>query len=141
MDDATMHLDQGQLRRLRDLDMSILVPGSVPADLREIHVTADRGEGPSYRVVFQASPQRWVALEGACTGLGDVMPGKRSESFRTAEAGVGEIEFYGPDSEERVDFRSWWIQPSPEGPAYALSGKGLDRGEVLHVAASLHWLR
>lgn len=133
----TMHLEEGQLRELRSLGIPILVPGSLPPELTQVHVTV---EDASYRAVFHASPQRWVAVQGASSGLGDVMPGARVERFQSRDAGAGEIEFYAPDSEEPTDFRTSWLQPTFQGPAYSLSGQGLEPAEVLQVATSLRWL-
>ncbi len=141
MSDVTIPLDQTQIQTLRGLEIPILVPGRLPPDLTRVQTTTEReARGPAYRVVFHASPQRWVALQGASGGIGDVMSGDAAEAFETEQMGPGRVEFYDPGSQEPVDFRSHWLQPQTGGAFYSLSGQGLTESEVLEVASSLRWL-
>jgi len=141
MSDVTNPLDQAQVQTLQSLEIPILVPGRLPPDLTQVQTTTEReAQGPVYRVVFHASPQRWVAVQGACGGIGDVMAGDAAEIFETEQMGPGQVEFYDPGSQEPVDFRTHWLQPQKEGAFYSLSGQGLTESEVLEVASSLRWL-
>lgn len=134
-------LNEDRLQPLRDLGIPVLVPGLVPSDLEQVHLEPrQEADGPTYRVVLHATPRRWVAVQGACGGLGDVMPGDRTEDFQTAEVGAGRIEFYAPGSQEPVDFRTHWLRPDAGRACYALSGQGLSDDEARAVAAALRWL-
>ena len=142
MNDEMVKLKEDQLLPLRDLGIPILAPGLLPADLEQVHIDIrEEEDGPTYRVVFHASPQRWVAVQGACGGLGDVMSGDQTEVFEAADVGSGAMEFYDLGSEEPVDFRTHWLQPDAEGASYSLSGQGLMESEALVVASSLRWLQ
>jgi hypothetical protein len=141
MSDVTIPLDPTRLQNLKELEIPILVPGRLPSDLTQIQTNIERGgQGPAFRVVFHASPQRWVAMQGSSGGVGDVMFGDAAEDFETEQAGPGRVEFYDPGSQEPVDFRSHWLQPQDRGTFYSLSGQGLTESEVLEVARSLRWL-
>ncbi len=139
MSDAMNPLNESLLQDLKGLEFPVLVPGLLPPDLTRATLERE-DQDPAFRVVFHASPQRWVALQGACAGIGDVMPGDAAETFESDQIGPGQVEFYDPGSQEPVDFRTHWLQPRADGAFYSLSGQGLTESEVLAVASSLRWL-
>ncbi len=119
--------------------MPVALPGFMPTGFARHSVDADTDEtfGPSYRVRYQHPDGAFVLVEGAAAGLGDVMRGARRDAFDTVDLGPGVLEWYDEDSDEPVEFRSHWLSPSAEPPAYGVAGRGLIRDDALRIAKSL----
>lgn len=131
--------DAARADRLRALPLEVLVPGDLPAgfSVRDVEAEDNPDWGASYRVVLEGNEGATIFVEGTTGGVGDVMRGESRQKFHHPAMGEGVIEFYGPDSEEPVHFRSHWLQAGPEGPSYGLAGRNLDPDQALRAAEHL----
>lgn len=131
-------IPDAHLQKLRALPMGVCLPAHVPSGfaVADVQAEEDPDYGAFYRIVL-VGPTGELFVEGTNGGLGDVMRGESRQRFVNPHLGEGTVEFYEPDSEEGVDFRSHWLQAHPEMPAYGIAGKGVDPAEAVRVAESL----
>lgn len=125
--------------QLRILPMQVFVPADLPEGFLVQSVIAEDSPdwGASYQIVFEGPEGAELTVQGTVSGVGDIFRGQSRQKFQNPWLGQGIMEFYEPDSEEPVDFRSHWLQTGPEAPFHNLSGKGLEPEQALHLAENL----
>lgn len=129
-----------RLEGLRALPMAIAVATALPDGFALLAVESDVDPewGSSYRIRYAGPGEALVMVEGVTGGVGDPLPGRQEWGFLHPDLGSGTLEYYGPDSEEPVDFRSSWLPG--EGAAYAVAGRRLPPEEAVRLAEGLRFL-
>lgn len=124
--------------QLRVLPMQVFVP-DLPEGFAISTVLAEDSPdwGASYQIVLEGPEGAELTLQGSTGGVGDVFRGQSRKKFHNPWLGEGVMEFYEPDSEEPVDFRTHWLQTGTEAPFHSLSGRGLEPEQALRLAESL----
>jgi hypothetical protein len=125
--------------QLRALPIQVFVPAELPEDFQVQSVLAEDSPdwGASYQIVFEGPEGAELTVQGTVSGVGDIFRGQSRQKFENTWLGQGVMEFYEPESEEPVDFRTHWLQVGSEGPFHSLSGKGLEPKQALHLAENL----
>lgn len=136
---TTPPLSPADLARLQALPMEVLVPGSLPEGfaVQAVDAEDDPEWGSSYRIRYAGTAGALIMVEGVTGGIGDPPSGQSQSEFTHPRLGAGTLEFYAPEEDEPVEFRSRWMQEREGGPAYAVAGRRLDPEQAGQVAGSL----
>lgn len=133
-------MDILQKRLLLLMHIPVLIPQWVPEHLALVDCSANsRGDSaPSYRLVYSDGHESVLLVEATSGGgLGDVFPGEHTAIAKHPTLGDGAVEFYAPDSDEGLEFRTQWLTWGAKGTYYGVAGANIGEEAALKVIESL----
>ncbi len=131
-------MNEQQMNQLKSLPFPIFCYfGGDDLSVSKVEVDHSLPEMSTYVITYTNGLGGEIKVYGCNGGVGDIPKGDHQVSFSSFLYGSGTAEVYPANSEEKVDWRTQWLDSWRKGSFYGFSGKGLGENYIKKIAEGL----